>query len=168
MNTQGSVSPLFSRCLLGLILSKYGSRADLIAQSLGVFFFFYSFQRRSTLDKKRENIFHRTEAGRDIRDQNSKVTLSSGDSELCLSLPAEENSFVCFWCPLPPRALSGIVSSLIRICNVFCSKERQDVIRGCWGRPSSAWWHDRCNEWLNVYQSAHHCVCLSQSWRNTC
>lgn len=55
----------------------------------------------------------------------SKMSVSSGDSELCLSLPA---SLFLMPCPPPPLCvLSGIVYLLIRIYNVFCKTGRQDV-----------------------------------------
>lgn len=51
------------------------------------------------------------------------MSVSSGDSELCLSLPAS-----LFLMPCPPLCvLSGIVYLLIRIYNVFWKTGRQDV-----------------------------------------
>lgn len=55
----------------------------------------------------------------------SKINVSSGDSELCLSLPA--SLFLMPPCPPPLCVLSGIVYLLIRIYNVFCKTGRQDV-----------------------------------------
>lgn len=50
---------------------------------------------------------------------NSKMTISSGDSELYLSLPAPGGPFVCFWCPFPPHTLPVTVNLLIRIHSAF-------------------------------------------------
>ena len=150
MNTQGTVSPLFFHCLWRLILIKYPSHADLKAQSsvflfcfvLFCFVFFLSvFSSDLLWAKKRTfSIALRLEGISETKQKNNLFL--RGQWTLLVTSRLWE-LFCLFLIPPPPLALSGIVSSLIRIFNVLCKKEREDVIGGCFRRPSMVWWHDR-------------------------